>query len=360
MDGGPRDAAEPVAREARWGQMWAHQALLLRVARRYGADAEDAEDAVQEAMIRAAEHPEIAEDRLQAWLIAVTIRLCMDGHRRRARETNRWQRVSARALVAQPGQYPEDEVCERSEAVWVASLAAELLPPRQVQALRLAAAGCDVQQVASHLGVRYRAAESLLARARRTVRTAVATGLGVLVWAWRTHVPTAANPLPMAFASATAATMMVVALPPVPTPERPGGLPGPPPAVLPLVPTPTAEDATVPGPSSGSPHRSTSPGPPVPAAPPPPPRADRPPHIAPIPDEAFDSLTTAELPELPDIRPLVTPSAPLLGRSDPVTPQPVPELPGLESETGLVLPAVGLPTPEVGLPAPELGLPELR
>src|ERR1051326_4412679 len=149
MDGGRSrpGLAEPLGlAPARWARLWATRALLLRVARRHGADAEDAEDAVQEAMLRAAEHPEIPEERLQSWLVAVTIRLCMDGHRRRAREARRWQRASAQAAVQQHGQHVEDEACERSEAAWVATLAAEILPPRQVQALRLSAAGCDVQQ----------------------------------------------------------------------------------------------------------------------------------------------------------------------------------------------------------------------
>jgi RNA polymerase sigma factor (sigma-70 family) len=155
----------------RWVQSWASRQLLIRVARRCGSSAEDAEDAVHEAMLRAAEHPDVAEDRLQAWLCSVTVRLCLDGHRRKAAEARRLGRASARAEIHQPGQGLEDEVCHRAEAAWIVSLAPELLPPRQVQALSLAAEGCTVQQIASHLGVRYGAAESLLARARRTLRT---------------------------------------------------------------------------------------------------------------------------------------------------------------------------------------------
>lgn len=171
------DAPGPAQHAAltRWVHSWASRNMLMGVARRCGFSAEDAEDAVQEVMLRAAEHPEVADGRLQAWLCTVTVRLCMDGHRRRAAEARRWARASARAAAQQRGQYFEDEVCERAEAAWIVSLAPELLPPRQVQALWLAAEGCTVQQVASHLGVRQRAAESLLARARRTLRTALVT-----------------------------------------------------------------------------------------------------------------------------------------------------------------------------------------
>lgn len=170
----PDRAHAPVTR---WVHSWASRQMLMGVARRCGFSVEDAEDAVQEVMLRAAEHPEVADDRLQAWLCTVTVRLCMDGHRRRAAEARRWVRASARAAVQQRGQFLEDEVCERAEAAWIVSRAPDLLPPRQVRALWLAAEGCTVQQVASHLGVHRRAAESLLARARRTLRTALVAGV---------------------------------------------------------------------------------------------------------------------------------------------------------------------------------------
>lgn len=344
---GARDFAEPARPTPdRWVRVWASRALLLRVARRHGADSQDAEDAVQEAMLRAAEHPEIPEERLQAWLVAVTIRLCMDGHRRRAREARRWQRISAYAAAQQPGQHLEDAACERSEAAWVASLVAEILPPRQVQALRLTAAGCDVHQVASQLGVRYRAAESLLARARRTVRLAATAGLGVLVWAWRTHVPTAANPIPMALASATAATMMVVALPPVPPGAGwPGTPPDQPPLAGPLTAVPTGESYVVPipapsrGPTSTPPNQpdAIADAPPAPALTPVPVLVlpGVPPLVeqVPAPLDAVVPLSPQPLPALPEVPPLVPGTPPPLGRSGALTPQPLQVLPALQSGT---------------------------
>ncbi|MGH4027218.1 MAG: RNA polymerase sigma factor [Pseudonocardiaceae bacterium] len=181
QEGQGEDAAERLREilSARWVQIWGSRRLLMGVARQCGCPVGDAEDVVQEAMLRAAEHPEISEDRLRGWLCVVTQRLCMDGHRRRAAEARRWERTSVQAAVQLPGQYFEEEVCERSEAAWMASLASEVLPPRQVQALWLTAAGYDVAQVAAHLGVRYRAAESLLARGRRTLREVLLTSLGV-------------------------------------------------------------------------------------------------------------------------------------------------------------------------------------
>jgi len=61
QEGRTEGVAEPLREvpSARWTQIWASRQLLMKVACRYGCWAEDAEDAVQEAMLRAAEHPEI-------------------------------------------------------------------------------------------------------------------------------------------------------------------------------------------------------------------------------------------------------------------------------------------------------------
>lgn len=168
-------------------------------------------------MLRAAQHGEVADDRLQAWLVAVTWRLCLDDHRRRANETARWKRVSGQAAIERT---LEEEVCDRSEAAWVSAVVAELLPPRQVRALRLAAAGCDVAQVATRLGVRYRAAESLLARARRTIRTAIGAAVGVAVWTRRSQLPAVTgNAVALGLASVASATFVMIIPPVVSTPE---------------------------------------------------------------------------------------------------------------------------------------------
>lgn len=219
----------------RWHEIWTHRALLLRIARRRGAG--DAEDVVEEALLRAAEHPEIPPDRLRSWLVVVTERLCVNGYRRRSKETSSWARATERVSSPQPGQHVEDDVCERAVAAWAASVAADALPARQIQALRLTADGCDVRQVAIELGVSYRAAESLLARARRTLRAALTTGLAVLGWTWR--APVVGSPVQVGLAAATAAAVAVAPLvlpahqQPL-TPSRPPAVAAP---ALPLEPT---------------------------------------------------------------------------------------------------------------------------
>jgi RNA polymerase sigma factor (sigma-70 family) len=225
-DQGGRDdgVASPsvVDSTARWQKIWSTREMLLSVARRRGAGP-DAEDIAQEAMARAVDHPEVEDGGLQAWLVAVTTRLCIDAHRRRAYERARWQRASGEAGIMQSAQDVEEEACARSEAAWVAHLVTDLLPPRQVRALELTAAGFDVQQVATTLGVRYRAAESLLARARKTIRAAISASLGAVAWIWRSHLPANSGTTSISVALASAAATAVIAfIPPMVSSTAPG------------------------------------------------------------------------------------------------------------------------------------------
>ncbi|MEU0244930.1 sigma-70 family RNA polymerase sigma factor [Streptomyces sp. NPDC006235] len=162
------------AADERWRRMWSHREHLLKVARRRSMSAEDAEDAVHEAMLRAAERPDLDEERLAAWLTTVTMRLCVD----RYRQVNREAEVRTSPTLIAPGPVPvEEAVCDRAEAKWLAVRSGEL-PARQAEALRLKSEDLDVGQVAVRMGLSYRTVESLLARARRTLRQSLAATLG--------------------------------------------------------------------------------------------------------------------------------------------------------------------------------------
>ncbi|MET7718361.1 sigma-70 family RNA polymerase sigma factor [Streptomyces sp. NPDC005407] len=161
--------------------MWSHREHLLRVARRRSMSMEDAEDAVHEAMVRAAERPHVDGDRLGAWLTTVTVRLCVDRFRQLAREGE----VHARSVLAAPGQVTvEEAVCDRAEARWLADRRGDL-PARQAEALGLRAQGLDLPQIAERMGLSYRAVQSLLARARKALHATLAGTLGIAVWLWR-------------------------------------------------------------------------------------------------------------------------------------------------------------------------------
>lgn len=165
----------------RWQRIWSHREQLLKVARRRSASVEDAEDAVHEAMVRAVECANVDDDRLGAWLTSVTVRLCVD----RFRQVNREAQVHTRWVRAIPGEVTvEEAVCDRAEAAWLAGCSGDL-PQRQVEALGLQAEGLDLSEIARGMGLSYRAVQSLLARARRTLRAALAGALAVVVFVWR-------------------------------------------------------------------------------------------------------------------------------------------------------------------------------
>lgn len=201
-------SAEQHAADERWQRMWSHREQLLKVARRRSMSAEDAEDAVHEAMLRAAERPDLDEERLAAWLTTVTMRLCVD----RYRQVNREAAVRTSPTLVAPGPVPvEEAVCDRAEAKWLAVRSDEL-PARQAEALRLKSQDLDVGQVAVRMGLSYRTVESLLARARRTLRQSLAATLGCALFLIGWGRPRPAGKTPALAVASTAATLAVAGL----------------------------------------------------------------------------------------------------------------------------------------------------
>jgi RNA polymerase sigma factor (sigma-70 family) len=199
--------AQATAADERWQRMWGHREHLLKVARRRSMSLEDAEDAVHEAMLRAAERPDLDDERLAAWLTTVTMRLCVD----RYRQVNREAEVRTSPTLIAPGPVPvEEAVCDRAEAVWLAVRSGEL-PARQAEALRLKSEDLDVSQVAVQMGLSYRTVESLLARARRTLRNSLAATLGFVLFLVGRGQPRGGSKAQAVAAASTAAATLAVA-----------------------------------------------------------------------------------------------------------------------------------------------------
>lgn len=161
-----------------WDQVWGHREDLLRIARRRTASVEDAEDAVSEAMLRAAQRPELDPRRLGAWLTTVTVRLCVDRHRRSRREG---LTDTASLDIPEPRAGAESWICDQAEAEWLAGHVHQL-PARQAEAVRLRSAGLGIAQIAGRMDMSPSAIESLLARARRTLRAVLASAAAALAW----------------------------------------------------------------------------------------------------------------------------------------------------------------------------------
>ncbi|MFF4501027.1 sigma-70 family RNA polymerase sigma factor [Streptomyces sp. NPDC001401] len=334
--------AEIQAADERWQRMWSHREQLLRVARRRSMSQEDAEDAVHEAMLRAAERPDLDDERLGAWLTTVTMRLCVD----RYRQVNREAEVRTSPTLIAPGPVPvEEAVCDRAEAKWLAVRSGEL-PARQAEALRLKSEDLDVSQVAVRMGLSYRTVESLLARARRTLRASLAGTLGFALFLFGRGRLRAGGKAQAVAAASTAATLAVAGfvLPyalngghPDTTP-RPAASPAPGGAAETVRPDGAGRTANArelsSEPSEATPSTGTHTRPLLPLSVPPLPKAS----LSPVP-------AVPAVPSVPNL-----PSAPALAGL-PHAPTPSTTLPSLPETSATPSAPVSIPTPTpTGLP----------
>lgn len=148
-----------------------HVGSLLAVARRMLKTEGDADDIVQEALVRVWHHAgtlELGPGGLRPWLRRVVTNLCLD-HLRRHRLTS---------VVAEVPETPEAPLQERglAEADLSQRVEAALaaLPERQRVALTLFHyEGLSQIEVGDMLGITDEAVESLLARARRSLKSAL-------------------------------------------------------------------------------------------------------------------------------------------------------------------------------------------
>ncbi|MEU0456577.1 sigma factor-like helix-turn-helix DNA-binding protein, partial [Streptomyces sp. NPDC006129] len=212
----------------------------------------------------------------------------------------------------------EEVVCDRAEARWLAVRSGEL-PARQAEALRLKSEDLDVGQVAVRMGLSYRTVESLLARARRTLRASLAGTLGAVLFLLGRGRPHGSGKTQAVAVASTAATLAVAGLLVLPY-ALDGGGDGP--APRPAVASPGA--ATVLRPD-GTDRMSV-------------PRPAESPAVLSRPEPqaspADGSLLPLSVPDLPEVSPLplsvpdLPEVSPLPGLSAPEVPD-VPELPAL-------------------------------
>ncbi|GHD86936.1 hypothetical protein GCM10010508_16740 [Streptomyces naganishii JCM 4654] len=353
--------ADTAATDERWQRMWSHREQLLKVARRRSMSQEDAEDAVHEAMLRAAERPDLDDERLGAWLTTVTMRLCVD----RYRQVHREAEVGSRPTLVAPGPIPvEEAVCDRAEAKWLAVRSGEL-PARQAEALRLRSEDLDVSQVAMRMGLSYRTVESLLARARRTLRASLAGTLGlVLFLIGRGRLRGGGNAQAVAVTS-TAATLVVAGfvLPYALDEGGSGNSPAPRPAV-------SSDARAVGGEAAG---REPAPGSPAPSPSAPGARGRTPmPTPTPTPTggtalplrvavPSLPVVSASPLPKLPVPKVAGVPKVAALPTAVPGLPATVPDLPttSAASSRPSLPPAPAVPAVPLSAPAPTTPSPRL-
>lgn len=156
-----------------------HGAALLAVARSVLRDEAEAEDVVQETLVklwRSGEDVSVPEGGIGPWLKRVARNLAID-RQRRARKFDVVEEVPD--TVAPAVQQSEIEDRERKAAV---DAAIDELPDRQRSALLLFHhEGFSVAEIALSLAVSEDAAESLLARARRGLKARLESSWRALV-----------------------------------------------------------------------------------------------------------------------------------------------------------------------------------
>jgi len=165
--------------EAAFGEIAGrHYAVVFRVASRVLADAAEAEDVTQEAFVRLWRDPGVVRNpaALRSWLIQVARNLAIDRIRRARPST-------PDGLDEMPdGATAPDGRLRHGQAADAVADAMAKLPERQRTALHLTYfEGLGNQQTAQIMQVSVEAVESLLSRARRTLRETLSPVWGDLI-----------------------------------------------------------------------------------------------------------------------------------------------------------------------------------
>jgi RNA polymerase sigma-70 factor (ECF subfamily) len=178
--------------DARWALVLPHRERLRRIAARRLSCRDEVDDVVQEAMLRAVTFERLDPAYAGQFLSTVTVRLCADVQRERARQLRVGVRDALRTV--EPGD-PHDTLLDTAEARWLYGECLKL-PPRESAVMLARASGMSVKETASTLGVGTKSAEAALTKARhrmrRVAQSAGVTVLGVLRRAKWTVTPGAA------------------------------------------------------------------------------------------------------------------------------------------------------------------------
>lgn len=143
-------------------------ALLGYCLRLTGGDRQQAEDVVQETLVRAWRHPEaLAERPVRPWLFTVARNLVVDAHRARQ---SRPPETGDEALAVLPGS---DDIDRALESWTVAEALADLSAPHRAVILETYYRGRSVAEAAKELGIPAGTVKSRTYYALRALRLAL-------------------------------------------------------------------------------------------------------------------------------------------------------------------------------------------
>lgn len=150
----------------RWELLLPHRERLYRLARVRLTAHQDAEDCVQEALLRAAGHRDLDAERVGPFLTSITLRLCVDVYRRRER-TRRY--LYQRSFAPETASGPEEEACAAAEGAWMLQQV-QRLEGREREVILARIEGTSTREAAGRLGISTKAAEGAFTRARARLR----------------------------------------------------------------------------------------------------------------------------------------------------------------------------------------------
>lgn len=153
-----------------WDLVLPHRQRLLGIACRRLPSREDAEDCVQEALIRAACAAGLDVARVGQYVTSVLLRLCVDHLRALAAG----QRARARLSREEAHSAPEEDICDHAEAGWIRAHVVDRLTEREREVLWARVDGLSTREAAERLNISGKAAEAALTRARSRIRLAAA------------------------------------------------------------------------------------------------------------------------------------------------------------------------------------------
>lgn len=148
-----------------WQECVRLRPYLLKVASWRCKGSLDPEDIVQEAFVRGAESSHLSIRFLQAFLVTVVCRLCVDEARRRAVAG----RMAAHPRLLPPAaEDPAELACDKAEARWLA-LKLGNFSPNDRRLLSMLAAGLSRKDIAEALGTSQQGTYSAVHRLRRRI-----------------------------------------------------------------------------------------------------------------------------------------------------------------------------------------------
>jgi RNA polymerase sigma factor (sigma-70 family) len=151
--------------ELRWNLVLEHRERLMEITRRRLHDRSDAEDCVQEALLRAAQFDRLDESRVGAFLTSTVLRLCVDRYRDAARQT----RLRQRLHVVDVTPTLDEVVCDQGMGRWLLGQAQQL-GGREREVMLARANGLSAAEFADRESISVKAAESAFTRGRARLR----------------------------------------------------------------------------------------------------------------------------------------------------------------------------------------------